>query len=219
MSLSNQAQPLLHDVCASILFDPFMRELQQGQLAWERFSYYLEQDQYYLRVYQACLERLAGDLPAAKQSSFRQHACAPVQAEEETVYGYYAQQYGVIHTGVLTQATQDYTHGLMLTYMVESTAVAAATVLPCFWVYQQLGQTIQKGRHILGNRYQRWIEIYGSSTFAASTAWMIEWVDEFYSIATVSEQQNMLAQFNWGCEMERRFFNEAYGLVGNHASV
>lgn len=48
--------------------------------------------------------------------------------------------------------------------------VEAAAVLPCFWVYQQVGRQIIARQQGSGNPYAQWIETYADPSFTEATS-------------------------------------------------
>lgn len=212
MKLSKSAWPSVRSIVRGIVQDPFMQGIIAGTLSWDRFSYYLEQDRYYLQVYKSCLHSIALSAPPCHQTHLMRYAISTVNKEEEQVYSYYDGHRDLVKSGFLSPATLAYTCSLTDVCLQEPVEVAIAAVLPCFWVYQYLGQKASR-ESMVGNPYAKWIQAYADDEFAENTYAMIEIFDALALNADVITRQKMLAQFQASSVLERRFFHDAYEKV------
>ena len=57
---------------------------------------------------------------------------------------------------------------------MEPIPVALASLIPCFYLYNVLGQYMQQKKIAPDNPYRLWIESYSSPTFQTSTQYMID---------------------------------------------
>lgn len=152
----------------AILEHPFLAGLADGSLPRDRFAYYIVQDSHYLRAYSRCLSLLSGRAPAEDQvQTLARHSADAIAVERE------------LHSGLLaeldlTAADLDRIGAQPTTvaYMSYLTAVCAtgsfaegmAAVLPCYWVYREVGAELI-GRGSAEPLYQRWIDTYGGEEF------------------------------------------------------
>jgi thiaminase/transcriptional activator TenA len=104
-----------------------------------------------------------------------------------------------------------YTNYLSTCCALEPLEVAVAAVLPCFWVYQEVGQHV--ARHAAPNNpFSRWIETYAGEEFIQMVAQAIQIFDELAAHATVTMQQKMVTAFYHSTVLEYQFWHDAYHL-------
>ena len=60
----------------------------------------------------------------------------------------------------ITTAYLGYTSFLINTAHTESVEVAAAAILPCFWIYNEIGKYIKENAVTKNNPYKKWIDTY-----------------------------------------------------------
>ena len=89
--------------------------------------------------------------------------------------------------------------------------VAIAGMLPCPWLYQEVGQYLAQ-RQSPVPIYQRWIETYSGAANADDQQAAVALVDRLYDHSTSAEQQQMLAAFRISTQMEYSFWEMAYHL-------
>ena len=94
--------------------------------------------------------------------------------------------------------------------MLEATEVAAASVLPCFWVYQRVGEHILRNADLAGNPYRKWVEAYGDDSFAAACRRAVEICDELAEAASPELRRRMTAIFVLCTRMEWLFWDSAW---------
>ena len=90
--------------------------------------------------------------------------------------------------------------------------VEAAGVLPCFWVYQRVGETILARQTGGDNPYARWIATYADPAFAEATARAVAICDELAAEASSAVRQRMTGIFVRCARMEWLFWDSAYRL-------
>jgi thiaminase/transcriptional activator TenA len=135
-----------HRVARSDPALPFNAELAAGSLERDRFRHYITQDALYLGQFSRCPRECRGEgsRPALLQS-FAQSALRVV-AVERTLHEQYLRQYGVDPTTLATaEPAPDclaYTSFLTATAYREPWPVLVAALLPCFWLYWDVGCAI-----------------------------------------------------------------------------
>lgn len=191
-----------------ILELPFVRGLADGTLSEARFRYYLRQDALYLRHYARRLLALAARLPQRRQQRDFIAFASDGIAVEETLHrsflgGDEPAEEEMSPTCLLYTSVLD-------AQMLYETEVAAASLLPCFWVYQRVGDAILRGARLDGNPFRRWIETYGDEAFAASTRRAIEVCDELATGASEEVRRRMTAVFVRCTRLEWMFWESAW---------
>ncbi|MDE6370919.1 MAG: TenA family protein, partial [Duncaniella sp.] len=90
--------------------------------------------------------------------------------------------------------------------------VEMAAVLPCFLVYQRVGEAIVKEAEMETNPYSRWIETYSDRQFAESTIQAVAICDRLAEETTHANRRQMTEAFVMGTRMEYLFWESAYNM-------
>ena len=90
--------------------------------------------------------------------------------------------------------------------------VEAAAVLPCFWVYQRVGETIYNACTDRTSPYKAWIDTYADPAFKASTQRAIDICDELAQTASPETRAAMTDIFVLCTKMEWLFWESAWNL-------
>jgi thiaminase/transcriptional activator TenA len=165
---------------AAILDHPFLRGLTDGTLPPESFGYYVAQDAHYLRDYARALAVVGAKAPThADTAVFARHAAETAEVEL-ALHATLLPQLGIdpaqLQAIPASPTTVAYTSYLLATAYGGSFAEGLAAVLPCYWIYQQVGAALV-GRGSPDPRYQRWIDTYSGEAFAASVAQVLTVAD------------------------------------------
>ena len=197
----------------SILANPFLRELAEGTLEPESFRHYIVQDSLYLAEYARALAIAAARAPtAAGRLEFSDGAKVAVQVEEALHQAFFA-QFGVTpQTAVQNEATPaclGYTSYLSSLAATRSYEELIAGILPCFWVYWEVGCAI-KPRAVSPNPYAAWIETYAAPSFGEATDRVRALVDEAAANASETTRAAMASAFRKAARYEWMFWDSAY---------
>ncbi|RTL10950.1 MAG: TenA family transcriptional regulator [Neisseriaceae bacterium] len=196
----------------AIVQQSFNQELMNGTLAREKFAYYIEQDSYYLQHFARVLAKIASRLDNSHDIlQFLDFAKGAIIAEQQVVHEHFRQQMNLEVSGQISTASLGYTSYLHFCSHNQAVEVAIAAVLPCFWIYYQLGCHTQQFSSP-NNPYQLWIDNYASDDFAAGVAAAIAISDGYYEQASSAVQQQMLGAFATSARWEYYFWEDAYNL-------
>lgn len=190
----------------------FIRSLSSGELDRADFEDYLGQDALYLRTYAQALSRASELAPTVAEQRFWA-ASASGCLEEELL----------LHRGRLGEHLPEpsETTTAYLNHLVASGtgyAVLAAALLPCFWIYQDVGVRLAAANHA-EHPYADWLSTYASPEFDASTAQAIGIVGDLLAGADEATAQGMWRAFEASGVHELRFFAQtrADALVSGEA--
>ena len=89
---------------------------------------------------------------------------------------------------------------------------AVSCILPCFWVYSEVGKKMLRMAEINNNPYADWIELYASSRFENSVNLAIDITNELGVHASSATEKNMLSAFQRATQLEWLFWDGAYKL-------
>lgn len=201
----------------AILDHPFLAELADGTLPAASFQHYIMQDSLYLAEYARVLAIAAGRAPsAAGRLEFSDGAKVAVQVEEGLHQSFFA-QFGVT-TGMAqasepTPACLGYTSYLASLAATRSYEELIAGILPCFWVYWEVGCAI-KPRATAPNPYAPWIDTYAAPAFGEATDRVRALVDEAAANAGAATRDAMANAFRIATRYEWMFWDSAYTRAG-----
>lgn len=193
---------------------PFLTELASGTLAPASFVEYLQQDSFYLAQYSRALAVLAARAPSRAASAFWAGSAQTAVAEEE---GLHRQLMGdPLLAGRPrperpSPTTRGYTGELLTACALEPYEVGAAAVLPCFWIYADVGQRLaSQASGVQGHPYGRWVAEYGDPEFARAAQTAVDLVEEAAAGASEGVRSRMLEAFLDALRWEQLFWDAAY---------
>ncbi|WP_321387563.1 thiaminase II [uncultured Enterococcus sp.] len=213
MRFTTEARAVAEELWEKSKKHRFIEELQAGTLAPEVFRYYLLQDRYYLEQF-AKIHQKAAEL--AKQEEEKQLFLAGVIGLEEAeiaVREGFFKELGItddeIASAPIAPTAYHYTTHMYSELLSGSTARTAAALLPCYWLYQEIGEyLIESGSsHPL---YQRWIETYDSEGYRDAVDRQRELTDRLAESVATEERQSMLQGFLISSYQEWKFWEMAY---------
>lgn len=198
-------------VYQDIINQPFNQELMNGTLSRERFCYYVEQDSFYLTNYANALAMIAARLQNIEHVKYFLEASLSMIDEQQNLHSLLKKEFDFKETGTLTLATLAYTSYLRYISAVEPLEVTIAAVLPCFWIYKEVGLHIARNS-IYNNPFASWIRNYSSEKFALGVKKAIDIFDDISEQATKSIRQQMCDTFHKCVVLEWYFWNDAYEM-------
>lgn len=197
----------------AIITHPFVTGLIDGSLPDAAFAQFIAQDVHYLRAYARTLAIVGAKAPSlAETATFARHAAEVFDVELE-LHGELMPALGVstedLEASTVRPTTQAYTSYLLATAYDGSFADGLAAVLPCYWIYAEVGAELQL-RGSTDSRYQRWIDSYGGDEFAGTVAEVLALADRIGPSLTVGQEAVARAHFVTTARYEWMFFDAAY---------
>ncbi len=208
MKWSKNAWNDVEGIYQKILKLPFVRELSDGTLSRERFDFYISQDALYIDNYSRVLAHIASRLPLKRHSEDFLHFALDGVLVEKALHQSFIGEFQDIPIPAPSCLLYMNFQTSKATGPVE---VEAASVLPCFWVYQRVGEEIIK-KSVSDNPYRHWIETYADEEFTVSTRRAIEICDELAENTTQTIRNLMTEAFIYATKMEWMFWDSAYNL-------
>jgi thiaminase/transcriptional activator TenA len=192
---------------------PFNTELAAGSLSRDRFQTYIVQDAIYLGQFSRALAIAAAKAPdMATMQSFAQSASGAI-AVEQALHGRYLREFGVDPAGIAdAEPSPDclaYTSFLIAAAHHDPWEVLVAAVLPCFWLYWDIGCAIAQTA-APQNPYRAWIDTYADERFGEAVRTVTAIADRAADAATAATRAKMLAAFTRACQYEWLFWDGAY---------
>ena len=196
---------------------PFNRELAEGTLPPGPFRHYMIQDAHYLVAFAQALALAAAkaDRPAYVVQFAR--AAASAIEVERSLHGDFFGRFGVSPDEVAatkpTPAAHHYACFLLASGFREPVAVHLAAMLPCFWMYREIGRDIH-ARAKPDHPYRAWIDTYSGEDFAGAVDEMIAATDAFAAETGAKAVDAMHAAFTRAAQLEWMFWDSAHRDAG-----
>jgi thiaminase (transcriptional activator TenA) len=192
---------------------PFNTELAAGTLSRERFQGYVIQDALYLAQYSRVLAIAGAKGPDATTL----HACGACALEavavEQALHERYLTEFGVDPARLAdAEPSPDclgYTSFLLAAAYHEPWEVLVAALLPCFWIYWDVGSRIAK-HSAADNPYRAWIDTYADEGFGEAVRTVIGITDRAAAATTPAIQARMMTAFIRSTQYEWLFWDGAY---------
>lgn len=196
----------MQDIFARILRHPFVTGLTDGSLPRNAFAYYVVQDAHYLRDYARALALVGAKAPDEPTiAMFADHARGAIEVERALHTGLFRDM-GMTSDDVrgtpVAPTTLAYTSYLLRACHQGSFAEGLAAVLPCYWIYAEVGAALL-ARSSPDPLFARWIATYGGEEFGRIVADVLALVDRVGEVASATEQAAMrdhvitTARYEW----------------------
>ncbi len=217
MSFTQTVIAQTSELCAAIRAMPFNCDLADGTLAQDAFRHYMIQDAHYLEGFARALALTSARAPDADAVRQLAQSAAGAIAVERQMHDHYLGRFGVSAAEFAatprSPACDHYVSFLITTAATRSPAIALAALLPCFWVYRDVGHDIA-GRVRPDNPYQDWIDTYSGEAFDASVTAACALADRLAEAASAPDRAAMEAHYSRSALMEWMFWDSAYHQRG-----
>jgi thiaminase (transcriptional activator TenA) len=194
---------------------PFNAALAAGTLSEARFKHYITQDAHYLIGFGRALTLAGAKAPDPDRIVQFAKSAEGAIVVERALHGSFFRQYGitpeVFAQTPLSLACHHYVSYLLATAYAEPYEVLLGALLPCFWIYAEVGRDIH-ARAVAANPYQAWIDTYAGEEFHNAVRVMIAATDEAAEGASSSLRARMHAAFARATQLEWMFWDSAFRL-------
>jgi thiaminase/transcriptional activator TenA len=212
-SFSGELWDGVTDIYSAILAHPFLTGLTDGSLPHDAFAFYVVQDALYLRRYAEALAAVGARAPdPAAARMFASHAAEAV-AVEQTLHGSLLADLGIDPAAASAAEPAPtnlaYTSYLLATIGTGSYADGVGVVLPCYWIYWEVGKELLR-RGSGDPRYQRWIGTYGGEEFGDVVRAVLAVTDELGPALSPPERTRVHQHFRTSSRYEWMFWDMGY---------
>lgn len=216
MKWSQQAWNKALKIYNAILEHPFLTEMAAGTLAADRFDRYLAQDEVYIGNYGRSMFALADIIPdAGQQKLFRDFAQEGIDSEK-VMHQLLIDRFGIdtdVKSSVVTSTYNRHTEAAVATGSKE---IGLAAILPCAWVYNEVGIETLKIARMEGNPYREWMAEYGNEEFTKGVQLLIDLADEWAGGVSEEVREKMTEAYVEATLFEYAFWD--YGYFGDGKS-
>ena len=190
---------------------PFLRDLESGRLPPGVFRAYLTQDAIYLAGYARILAACASLAPRSEEVVFWASSAVTAVTVEAQLH----QAHGVDPAASASATCAAYLDWLWGLAREASYPRLVAGVLPCFWVYQDVGERLHARAFAATHPYADWLATYADPAFAAATREACAVADRAAAAADPATVEGMHVAFARSVRHERDFWDAPYrGLPG-----
>ena len=197
MRFTDELWQQIAPVYEAIISHPFLRELTDGTLARASFVFYMKQDALYLQDFSRALALAGVRSPSIPEMQRFFAFASGVVVVERALHESYFKEFGVILDVDKAPACFAYAHFLLSTASTRSYPESLAALLPCFWIYREVGNSIYHRAEggLATNPYARWIETYAGDEFNEHVNEAIEIVESVARDASEGDRAGMRRAF------------------------
>jgi len=196
-----------------ILAMPFNQDLMNGTLAQSRFKHYMIQDAHYLEGFARALSLASAKGLKADHVVHFAGAAQTAIIVERSLHADFFTKFGIskeaFEAAEPTPVCEHYVSYLLRVAALEPFEVVLAALLPCFWIYREVGKHIH-ARAISPNPYQAWIDTYAGEEFEKAVDAVIAVVDDVAKQASPRTLTAMHHAFARATQLEWMFWDSAY---------
>ena len=211
MNFSESAWGAIESIYKSILEHPFNQELAQGTLAKERFQFYMKQDSLYLVDFARALAIAASRATDPDDLVLLLDFSKGAIIAERGLHEFYFDFYGIKLDVEKALGCFTYTNFLISIAEHGRYEESLAALLPCFWIYQEVGLHIHKNS-APENPYQKWIDMYSGEEFQSVVKNAIALTDRIAKDVNDKQLQKMKEAFITSTRLEWLFWDSAYRM-------
>ena len=200
----------------SILELEFLKELAEGSLSNDAFASYIAQDEIYLKNYYNQMYMLADLMEDAQDRNLFLLFAQSGMEGEKALHDMLIEKYGIDTDVKPSKVTSDYNAHIREGIATGNPCVALASVLPCMWIYNQVGLHILNHSKLEGNPYKEWILEYGQEEFTTGVNKVLKMIDGWASKADSQTREMMDYYYLKAALYEYAFWD--YGYHGDGKS-
>lgn len=186
----------------------FINKLAKGTLPLPCFAHYLTQDILYLSDDSKALENLAKKANKPAEQAFFMSLANDGIAIEEELHSHFLNFFNLEEAKIKSPVIEEYTHFLIEHSEKSTYPIAAAALLPCFWVYNSVGKHIL-AQAVENNAYYKWIDTYKGTEYDAYTKSFVQIVERLALTADENEKKQMQEAFAQATLFEFDFLEES----------
>lgn len=210
-------------VWEAIFAHPFVTGLGDDTLPADRFRYFLGQDYVYLQDFSQVLAMGAVRTPhRADEPLFLRHALTVHEVEADLhrtlapAYGLSSADLAATPPGPVTVA---YTDHLVRTAWSRPFAVLVAAVLPCYWIYREVGRRLAERPLPDTPAYRDWIATYAGAPYGQAVDEILAVADRLGEHLDPAEARAGLKAFWRSSRYEWLFWEQAWSLEQSLAAA
>lgn len=212
-SWSDEVWNATSEIYKNILNQEFIIELADGSLPIECFARYIAQDEIYLKSYYPNMLKLADLMDSeVDKIRFTEIALSGMEAEN-MMHKFLMEKYNIKTDAPTSIVTAKYNSHIQTAVESGDKRLALAAMLPCMWIYNQVGIHILKMAQMENNPYKEWIAEYGNEEFTKSVISILKIIDKWAEEADDETKKQMNDLYIKAAKYEYAFWD--YGYFGD----
>ncbi len=198
------------DNLKSIYTHIFNQQLFDGTLSAHAFGKYLHDDYIYLHHYASALNKLATRVTDSHRelALHLNDLSQNIVAGEQKMQQQYSEYFKATPEAKPGAAISVYIKFLNDHAQEAKLSVALCSILPCFWIYAELGAKELFPGQLTHNPYREWIATYSGAEFVKATQMLAATVNQLAIHADTKLLAQMEKTFSDAVAFELQFFNE-----------
>ena len=189
---------------------PFIKELADGSLDPSRFDRYIAQDEVYIGNYGRQMFLLADMMTdPAQREMFRAFAQSGIDGEK-AMHDLLISRFGIDTKVTPSVVTSTYNNHTQAAIDSGSKEVALAAMLPCMWIYNEVGLYILSIASLEGNPYKEWVLEYGNEEFTEGVNAVLALADGWAAAADDATRAAMTRAYLEAALFEYAFWDYGY---------
>ncbi|EEI20533.1 thiaminase II [Lentilactobacillus hilgardii] len=197
-TFTNQIHELAKPLWLRSAHHPFIKQLTSGDLPLSTFRYYLLQDRYYLSEFGKLHDKIADQLTDKTAIQFLRDGAEGLKNGEIAVRKGFFTQLNISKEEIaltpIAPTAYNYVNHMYAALYQGTPQRAIAALLPCYWLYNEIGQSLIRQGSPVG-LYQQWIETYDSDGYTDSVNKMIQLTNRAAEQVDDAERQEMTTAF------------------------
>lgn len=209
LNFSKKAWKRIKKIYQAIINHPFHQEIIQGTLEQKRFHFYIKQDYLFLQAFSKSLFLIANRVNESKLSEFFVKLATNTEiAIEKIILPLLINK----NNKNLSLSSIAYTNYLLNISTNQSIELAISAILPCYWIYHEVGQYIIENTRTTSNNFKQWMIIYAPGNTNSDLVEIIKIFNKLASNSTQEIQQQMYDEFYKSSVLEWHFWDDAYRM-------
>jgi thiaminase/transcriptional activator TenA len=193
---------------------PFIEALGSGALPGARFEYYIRQDALFLAELAKTFAHAATRTPRPDEMRrFGELLLNTLRVEAE-LHRSYGERFGLTPEEMaatpMAPTTYAYTRHILHTAATGTLAELVAAILPCAWIYAEVGRHLAARAPGEDHPYREWLLTYASPEFEEVGAWLRDALDERAELLHESERARLEEIFLTSSRYEWMFWEMAW---------
>lgn len=187
---------------------PFVTGLGDGTLDREKFVYYLAQDAHYLRGYARALASAAAMADRPQDIAFFAKSAHDAVVVESSLH---ESNVVDVDAWIPSPTCTGYTSYLLSVAHTQGYPELTAAVLPCFWIYAEVGRALlEQAGDLTAHPYGDWIGTYADEEFEAATDHARQIVNRLADQADPATRARMRTAYTTASTWEWMFWDAAW---------
>ncbi len=199
---------IIQPVYQQIINCRYIKRLADGTLPPDWFAHYLSQDILYIIEDSRALAVTAARATDPDETYFFLHLAKDGLDIERALQNDFLKHFNVPEAKEKSPAFDAYARFLLDNAFNSPYPVAAASLLPCFWVYYKAGEYVFRNS-TRNNPFQKWIDTYSGSEYQEYTRRFIQITENLGQKAEPNISEQMINAFVQSAKFELRLFEEA----------